>query len=230
MLISLGDNFDRGCENYLMYLFLKEMKQKNKIILVKGNHEDLFLKMMYRGIATYVDERNGTYGTLIEFISKYFPLEEDDFFYYNAKEVYEKFRDEEILDFFYDMKDFYETKNYIFTHGFIPFNELDYTYKEDWRNSTKDEFASSRWKNGIQMSIDYNIGEKNKKIVIGHYHTSYGHVRKEYPSLDSFQLREVEFSKNANFGIYEDENIIALDACTHFSKKVNVLVVEDEDL
>ena len=39
MLISLGDNFDRGPENYKMYEFLKKMKQKNKIILVKGNHD-----------------------------------------------------------------------------------------------------------------------------------------------------------------------------------------------
>ena len=34
-----------------------------------------------------------------------------------------------------------------------------YKYKKDWRNSNKDEFESSRWLNGIQMSIDYNIFE-----------------------------------------------------------------------
>ena len=48
MLISLGDNFDRGLENYQMYEFLVKMKNLNKIILVKGNHEDLFLQLLYR--------------------------------------------------------------------------------------------------------------------------------------------------------------------------------------
>lgn len=230
MLISLGDNFDRGPENIKMYEFLKTMKEKNKIILVKGNHEDLFLKMLYRGYVARNDHTNGTYGTLQDFIKIYFQDASDDMFYYNAKEVFFALRDEGIIDFFYDMKDFFETKNYIFTHGFIPIDEIYATYKENWRNSSSDEFAASRWTNGIQMSIDYNIGEKGKKIVIGHYHTSYGHARKEYPTLDSFALREVEFAKNANFGVYEDDNIIAIDACTHYSKKINVLILEDETL
>ena len=39
MLLSLGDNFDRGKENYKMFEFLKRMNNKKKIILIKGNHE-----------------------------------------------------------------------------------------------------------------------------------------------------------------------------------------------
>ena len=96
MLISLGDNFDRGPENFKMYDFLKEMKEKKKIIIVKGNHEDLFLDMLYKGYSTHIDERNGTYKTLIEFISKYFDGDPYDMFYYNAKDVYYKLRDEGI--------------------------------------------------------------------------------------------------------------------------------------
>ena len=230
MLISLGDNFDRGPENYKMYEFLKNMKEKNKIILVKGNHEDLFLEMLYRGMALRHDMSNGTYKTLLEFIKQYFYENHEDMFYFKAKDVYYKLRDEGILDFFYDMKDYYETKNYVFTHGFIPIDEVEYQYKKDWRNSTKEEFASSRWKNGIQMSIDYDFKEEGKKIVIGHYHTSYGHVKRKYPNLTSFSARNYEFSEDANFGIYEDDNIIAIDACTHHSKKINVLVLEDETL
>lgn len=230
MLISLGDNFDRGPENFKMYEFLKEMKEKKKIILVKGNHEDLFLDMLYKGYATHIDERNGTYKTLIEFISKYFDGDSYDMFYYNAKDVYYKLRDEGILDFFYDMKDYYETKKYIFTHAFIPIDENEFKYKKDWRDSTKDEFKSSRWKNGIQMSIDFGFNEPGKKIVIGHYHTSYGHVRKDFPNKSVFAQRDLEFSNDANFGIYEDDFIIAIDACTNFSIKMNILVVEDEEL
>ena len=87
MLISLGDNFDRGCENLKMYDFLKTMKEKNRIILVKGNHEDLLLKILYRGYATDIDDRNGTTKTLHEFISRYFDEDPKTFFMYNSREV-----------------------------------------------------------------------------------------------------------------------------------------------
>ena len=227
MLISLGDNFDRGLENFKMYEFLKEMKNLNKIILIKGNHEDLFLQMLYNRKATFTDMTNGTYQTLIEFISHYFNENFEDMFYYYPSDVYKKLRDEGIIDFIYDMEDYYETNNYIFTHGFIPINNQDMTYKEDWRNSSKKEFESSRWLNGIDMSLSYHIGEPNKKIVIGHFHTSFGHVRKEFLNKTNKEYRTLEFKENANFDIYKDENIYALDACTHYTKKINLLVLED---
>ncbi len=228
MLISLGDNFDRGPENFKMYEFLKEMTKLNKIILVKGNHEDLFLKMLYNQKATFTDMTNGTYQTLIEFISHYFEENFEDMFYYYSSDVYKKLRDEGIIDFFYDMKDYYETNKYIFTHGFIPIDKDNMTYKVDWRASSTKEFEDARWLNGIEMSLKYSIGEKDKKIVVGHFHTSYGHVRKEFESKTPKEYIELEFKENANFEIYEDINIYALDACTHYTKKINILILEDE--
>lgn len=227
MLISIGDNFDRGPENYQMYKFLLEMKKLKKIILVKGNHEDLFLKMLYRRKATYIDMTNGTYGTLIEFTKQYTKNDPEDQFYIYPDDVYLRFKEEGIIDFFYDMLDYYETDNYIFTHGFIPIDKDSYKYKYDWRLSTPDDFASSRWLNGIEMSMRYNIGEKSKKIVVGHFHTSYGNVRKLYPNKTYEEYYKLEFKDLNNFDIYEDDNIYAIDGCTHFSKRINILVVDD---
>ncbi len=227
MLISIGDNFDRGPENYQMYEFLVEMKKLNKIILVKGNHEDLFLRMLYQRKASYVDITNGTYDTLIQFTKKYSNTDPEDQFYMYPDDVYLRFKEEGIIDFFYDMLDFYETDKYIFTHGFIPINIEDNTYKKDWRLSTKDEFYSSRWLNGMEMSMNYNIGEKNKKIVVGHYHTSYGNIRKKYPNKSYKEYKKLEFSDVEDFRIYEDNNIYAIDACTHYTKRINILVLED---
>ncbi len=226
-LISLGDNFDRGPENIKMYEFLKEMKTLNKIILVKGNHEDLFLQMLYNRKATFSDISNGTYQTLIDFICHFFDGNPEDMFYYYPSDVYKKLRDEGILDFIYDMRNYYETSNYIFTHGFIPIDNENFTYKENWRNSSEKEFELSRWLNGIDMSLNYNIGVDNKKIVVGHFHTSYGHVRKEFSNKTLKEYQSLEFKEDANFGIYEDNNIYAIDACTHLTKKINILVLED---
>ena len=78
------------------------------------------------------------------------------------------------------------------------------------------------------MSIKYKIGEPNKKIVVGHFHASYGNVRKDLPSdLPDSILKKYEFSNLEYFKPYIDERIIAIDACTVLTKRVNVYVIED---
>ena len=229
MLISLGDNFDRGPENYKMYEFLKKMKQKNKIILVKGNHEDLFLEMLYSCTVKNRDIHNGTLSTMQELSVHYFGELEKNIFLTDPSRIYKKLNAVGFIDFLYDMLDFYETKSYIFTHGFIPVNEIDLKVEDDWRNSTETQFKRSRWLNGIEMSRRYNFGVDNKKLVVGHFHTSYGNVRKKYgDDLSYFKYKELEFSDDFSlFDIYEDERVIAVDACTNYTKKINILVVDD---
>ena len=230
MLISLGDNFDRGPQNYLVYSFLKQMKDKNKIILLRGNHEDLLLNMINTNTANYYDITNGTYQTINEFSIRYFGKFGDDLFFNGFELLYQELKNDGVLDLIYDMKDYYETDNYVFTHGFIPVlkdDEYNPIYDEDWRKSDRKKFKEARWTNGISMSINYNIGVPNKKIVIGHWHTSYGHVRKNNNKENLKSYKELEFSSDANFNIYTDKNIIAIDACTAHTNKINVLVVED---
>lgn len=228
MLISIGDNFDRGNENYQMYLFLKEMKEKKKIILIKGNHEDLFLEMLYRGNPMYHDKTNGTLGTLEEFYKVFYDDEGYKYLYFFG-DVYYKLKDEGIIEFMDDMLDYYETDHYVFTHGFIPIaHNIDLEYDLDWRNASKEEFKRSRWVNGMERSIYDNIGIEGKKIVVGHFHASYGNVRKREGKFEnSLKLRKLEFENLDDMNVYEDDNVIAIDACTVLSKRVNVLVIED---
>lgn len=228
MLISIGDNFDRGPENYEMFMFLKEMKQKNKIILIKGNHEDLMLQMLTSRRANYTDITNGTFGTIEQLSVALFGEGKEDMFFDAFPTLYWGLKEEGFLDLIYDMRDYYETSHFVFTHGFIPINKETYSYKNNWRNSNSGEFKDSRWLNGIQMSIYYDIKVPNKKIVIGHFHSSYGNVRKDYGlGLSPKEYRMLEFSKCEYFDIYEDDNVIALDACTVHSKQINILVVDD---
>lgn len=58
-----------------------------------------------------------------------------------------------------------------------------------------------------------------KTIVCGHWHTSYGHSKYEH--------KGTEFGEDADFSPYYGPGIIAIDACTAFSGKVNCLVIED---
>lgn len=237
ILISLGDNFDRGSENIEMYQFLKEMKGKNKIILIKGNHEDLLLDVFKRGAATQIDVNNGTYGTLNQFYNYYFKLYDSKLTDNDLHDLYSKMKNDGFIDFINDMQDYYETKNYVYTHGFIPIDGIinyyynsNCSYNPDWRNSTSQKFKEARWINGIEMSIKYNINVPNKKVVIGHFHSSYGNVRKDMPKgLSDSIYKKYEFSNLDYFLPYEDDNIIALDACTVYTNKINILVIEEID-
>ncbi len=61
--------------------------------------------------------------------------------------------------------------------------------------------------------------EPNKTIVCGHWHCSYGHAK--------IKGKGTEFGKDANFSPYRAKGVLAIDACTAVSGKVNVVVLED---
>lgn len=55
------------------------------------------------------------------------------------------------------MKDYYETKNYIFVHGWIPCRVMwrgtetkdTYIYEENWREQGEEQWNDARWLNGM---------------------------------------------------------------------------------
>ena len=113
ILISLGDNFDRGAESYEMMEFLKKYIELERIILVRGNHETLMLEMLERKYALSHDYHNRTLHT-------YWDLSHTDIFDYknlNDTSVLEKFKYLDKHSTWY-----YELGQYIFVHGYIPCN------------------------------------------------------------------------------------------------------------
>lgn len=234
MLISLGDNFDRGSQNYEMFEFLKKMKTLKKIILVKGNHEDLIETLIDRRVIYSHDITNGTYKTILQFINKYFGNTEDsiiniEVFYDMYNLLYTKLKTDGFFELLNGMIDYYETPHYIFTHGYIPcINSETYTYNPEWRQTNKKEFARARWYNGMELAEYHKIYEPNKIIVFGHFYSAYGNVRKAYGFETSpKELEKLEFTNPDFSNPYVGEHIICLDACTVYTKKVNVLVVDD---
>ena len=114
ILIICGDIFDRGKESLKMYEFIKSLP-KDRRILIRGNHEYLFIDLLHKDLPDYYDHTNGTVNTLNDLTdnkyANFFDLANDKF----LKEI-EKW----ILSD--DWIDYYETNNYIFTHAFIPLN------------------------------------------------------------------------------------------------------------
>ena len=122
------------------------------------------------------------------------------------------------------MIDFFETEHYIFTHGWIPCTILNndgtktYLPIENWREAEKQLWDSARWVDGMEAAHN-GVIEKDKTIVCGHWHCSFGHSR--------YDGDGGEFDNNPNFSPYYSDGIIALDAATSFSKRVNCIVIED---
>ena len=69
ILIIVGDLFDRGKEAKELLDFLTNF-DKERLILIKGNHEDLFMEMIYQGHEDYRHIINGTYRTYYDLYNR----------------------------------------------------------------------------------------------------------------------------------------------------------------
>ena len=67
-LIILGDIFDRRQEVVEMQRFILSLLEQDAVILVRGNHEDLYEEMITidEGLPVRHHKSNGTYGTALQ--------------------------------------------------------------------------------------------------------------------------------------------------------------------
>ena len=67
-LVILGDLFDRGGEAKEMQDFILQQMASGNLILVKGNHEDLFQELVTEddGVMNHCHSNNGTYDTVLQ--------------------------------------------------------------------------------------------------------------------------------------------------------------------
>ncbi len=78
----------------------------------------------------------------------------------------------------------------------------------------------------MQMNF-WNIFELNKTIVCGHWHCSWGNHYLN-STIEEFPKDKKDFDKS--FKSYKNKGIIAIDACTVYSHKVNVLVIDENNM
>lgn len=225
-LIVCGDLYDRGTEALQLQAFILELLSRDQVILIRGNHEDLAMDLLHHWHRqSYLQTHhhtNGTIDTLCQLIGVS-PWEIDT----DAENIGRAFlKDPYIQKLIPQMVDYYETDHYIFTHGWIPCtpvstgsHQMRYDPVADWRNAGEAMWGRARWINGMEAA-HAGIVEPGKTIVCGHWHCSFGHSRYENDGG--------EFDNNPNFAPYYGKGIIALDACTPVSKKINCIVIEDE--
>ncbi len=234
-IISLGDNYDRGKQNIEMYYFLFSMFEKNRAILIGGNHEDIFKKIILKKQFNQCDIKNGTVSTAYDVLRSLCNKDIDyKLFYIEFEKYAAQIQNTKFFDLILKMQNYYETDRYIFLHGYIPVRKIkdSYYYLKDWRNSSQEEFDRSKWNNGQNMYEEHHICEPNKIIVLGHIPTIFNNYKEKYGiSLtydDVKKLSDNDIVSNSK--IYEKKEIIALDAYTIKSGKVNILVIDECDM
>ena len=215
-IITCGDHFDRGPKPLEVMKFLKELPRK---ILILGNHEELLMDCIYRGEYFSHDISNGTANTIVELAPNTITFEEA------CTTAYGK-----VKDFIDSMVDYFETKNYIFVHSWIPLISKDglpayytknrqFEFKDDWRKASAKEWQDARWGNPFKLAEQGFLPDKT--IVFGHWATEHKWAEVE---------GRPDFDENAKFEPHYGDGYIGIDGTTAYSKKVNVLVIEDEFL
>jgi len=204
LLICLGDYFDRGNENLEVLKYFERLKN---CVLLKGNHEDMLLKLLYTGKVEYHHRINGTINTLDNFFGKdVFDLSDNTLDFSGKTRTVDR-----ICDFIYDKSDYFETENYVFVHGWIPSGCKS---AEDLKNASDVQWEEAR-KSKWHLNYKGTPPLEGKTLVCGHVPTFYA------------GLVEPSWNENCT-DIFYGNGLIAIDAGTHDTKKANVLVIEDD--
>lgn len=226
MVIVCGDLFDRGDSSIELFSWTKELASENRLIYIRGNHEDLLescvKEIQGMGRISRHHISNGTIRTLANIVQT---TEYDILNRSFDWKIFDK-KVNEVLNFINSTSiNYFELGDVIFVHGWIPCDcndpiiyharkNVTLASKETWA----DKWEEARWLNGMMC---WNQGAilEGKTIVCGHWHTSYGwaNIDKKCP----------EWGSNAIFDPYIKKGIIALDGCVAYTNKINCVVFDE---
>lgn len=228
LLISMGDMFDRGQDSVLVYEYLKKLSDKKRAICLKGNHEPMFISYLKGSDNPFNFKYNGTKETIDDFLCQTRAFEMyliknekeatiesfGEFIKEASAEIKKEFPG--IVSWLEKLPYYFETEHYIFTHGSID------VFTDDWKNPQsvyqgRSGWDDCTWDNGSFFGSEIN--NTDKTVVIGHFDT--GQLRRKYKLGD---VRDHSILRR------KDGRVIAIDGCVTYSRVVNVLVIDDENI
>ena len=219
LLVSLGDIVDRGPKPVETLEYLMGLPRK---VLVKGNHEDLAEEMMRTGIYHGHDISNGTWDTFRIFaahqkglnISRELAIFDWDTInnYVKHYSLWRKYLRECV--------NYFETDNYVFVHGWIPYDKDIYDVLPNWREATDKEWGEARWAKSPYLAYYELFDPHGKTIVCGHWHAS---GFRQIIDRQGWSNDEEKIDDTPYYG----DHFIACDACTARSGFCNVVVLDD---
>lgn len=236
-IILCGDAFDRGDDTIKVFEFLKKLKEQNRLIYIMGNHEELLFDCYADICKGYTPGSHHFHNGTVKTISMICG-EVNDYHVYWPKEdairnVMEK--TQEIRAFIREnCVDYFTLGNKIFVHSWIPLkyeSEVHPLWNANPNNLSLEDariynenWSAARWGNPF-LQWKQKLYPKDKCIVFGHFHTSYGHSRidmkcKEWPQKNKKDWEDA-------FKPWIKENAVGLDACVAYSGFINCLVFDE---
>lgn len=217
IFVSLGDFYDRGKESLKCLQWVNSLPDNRKI-LIKGNHCDLIEAAMKRGYFLNHDLHNGTIQTAYDLCTR------PDAYFLGHEDILKDLKyNKEFKKYLKSLVDYAIIDGFVFVHSWIPltckkkgFYHEEYSYNPQWKTASKKEWETARWGNPFDMVENGWLPDEH--IVFGHWNTSYAWSKYE---------NKPEWGEGADFSIYYGDRFTAIDGCTVYSKRVNILVIED---
>ena len=250
-LIVCGDVFDRGPGTIKVYNFLKSMP-KERCILIRGNHEFLYLDLLEKNYPEEHDFSNGTVKSFCQIAGfeddSVWDLETGFFTFLTGKTVMpdyqelwdtvkRKVKESPVTEWLKSDRwiNFYEIDKYIFVHSFIP---LEHSCRSDFDAKY---MLYSGWTEFFSYREDWRQASleewENASWTRPYSFFDKGFLDKEkekgkilvcgHRSTSEYNLL-YKGEKN-NFDIYEGDGLIAIDGTVAFSSQLNVFTFEVDE-
>ena len=218
-LISCGDNFgraDTGKGSKGIYEYLTSSDHKNPPICLMGNHELILKNILLKRSISVVDIQNGEHKTLYSFLEM--NPEDVELTPYAIDYVSKS----SVTDWLLNRPFYFETENYVFVHGFLPFDWHKTKFiTQDFAEVSREVWEEACWSKTPTMieafKTFYPKGLK-KWVVFGHWHT--------YALRTCFEPVINRETCNSMWK-YEKLKLIGLDNCTVLTHKIEMLVIDD---
>ncbi|MBA2176878.1 serine/threonine protein phosphatase [Halobacillus locisalis] len=174
-LIFLGDMIDRGEESYQVIRELMNLKNKygSKVVVLKGNHEDMFMNWLY---SPSCERALNYYNGLHETLKSFYLINPQKFKKDTRRQRgdYVKKHHSDMVSFINSLPTYYESEHCVFVHA--GFNLED----PDWRMNTE----AHLW---IREGFYFSETIHDKRVFFGHTPTSYlHHSENEHSSWQSY--------------------------------------------
>lgn len=151
-LIILGDLIDRGPRSREVIQLAMSLRKEYKAIILKGNHEDLFLDWLEDPLEMSYYYDIGGRETVDSFFDERVTFQKDPLLLTESIRI----RYKEEMGFLKSLPNYHEADGFIFVHAGV---NLDF---KDWKNTNDNDF---KW---IRHEFIYRKNETEKTIVFGH--------------------------------------------------------------
>lgn len=148
VLIFIGDYIDRGKQSFEVIEYMLELRQRYNCVFLKGNHEEMFMDYM-SGINNDLYLYNGGDTTIASYSDHGFDMSGYSYFE-------DRIFPETHLEFFRELKLYYQNDKYIFVHAGILPNGIQFE---------KQSQSILLWIRAPFINSKQDFG---KKVVFGH--------------------------------------------------------------